>query len=378
MTKRKLFFLTAVVTLAAALIAAGVSCSSNNKDSADIIKAGGLDASEKTASEEAAGINLIEILYIEETPLINTFFLRLAETEIFLSPYNYAIIPETLRPGDPVTIAFGVAIKYADLIINGNRVARSRGFVIPAEDGYPSFNAAIIGIPTTITYGNTVIRITDTKDMIWEFNVNMEEREFRSENLYITPSMSDMVTTPDPQLDIEANMLWAILSTTGNQVYHTGPFIMPVESTRKTSLFGARRVNIYPDGYRVTNIHAGVDIGAAIAGESFLGADIIACGRGLVVLSRSRIISGNTIIIEHAPGVYTSYYHLDKLIAKEGEIVETGDLIGYVGTTGYSTGPHLHWELRVSTENTDPESMLERPLIDKSLIISRLYGIQEM
>jgi len=381
MIKRNLFLLIAGITLAAAGTVTGIFYFANNSSSGGV-EAGVSAVNEDHVYEEtafnAAENYLTEIVLTEETSPVDPLILRLIEADVILSPYNFSIVPEKIRPGDPVTIGFGVAIKYADLIINGNRAARSIGFTVPAEDGYPSFNAAVIGVPTTVAYGSAVIRITDTKDFVWEFPVVMEERVFLSEMLYVTPAMSDLATTPDPQLAIEADRLWQILSTTGNQVYHTGEFIMPVGSTRKTSMFGARRVNVYPDGYRVTNIHAGVDIGAQIPGESFLGADVYACGRGRVVLSRSRIISGNTVIIEHAPGIYSVYYHLDSLIAEEGQIVETGSLIGYVGTTGFSTGPHLHWELRVSTENTDPESILIRPLIDKNSIIGRLYGIQDM
>jgi murein DD-endopeptidase MepM/ murein hydrolase activator NlpD len=87
-----------------------------------------------------------------------------------------------------------------------------------------------------------------------------------------------------------------------------------------------------------------------------------------------RIISGYSIIIEHAPGIYSIYYHLDSIIAQEGSIVEAGEVIGLSGSTGFSTGPHLHWELRVNTENTDPDAFVARPLIDKTLIISRIFN----
>jgi murein DD-endopeptidase MepM/ murein hydrolase activator NlpD len=204
--------------------------------------------------------------------------------------------------------------------------------------------------------------------MFVEIPITIAHREFRSETLHLTPSLTSLVADPNPERTAESERLWAILARTGNQIYHTGRFVLPVTSTRRTSQFGTRRVNAYSDGRRVTSIHAGVDFGIPT------GTEVRASGRGRVVLSRMRILTGYSVILEHAPGVYSLYYHLDSVIAQEGTIVNTGAIIGLSGSTGFSTGPHLHWEVRVSTENTDPDILVSRPLLDKDLIISRLFN----
>ena len=288
---------------------------------------------------------------------------------------RYTVIPDSPRPGEPVTIAVNTTIKEAILIVNGRQAARASGFAVPSEGSQPGFTAVILAIPSTVTAENAVIRLNNEGKTVYEIPVVLTQREFRSETINLTAAMTSLITTPDPQRTIESERLWEILTTTGDQIYHYGSFVLPVSSTRRTSQFGTRRINVYPDGRRTTEIHAGVDIGSPVAGQSFLGAEVYACGRGMVILSRMRILSGNSVIIEHAPGVYSIYYHLDSLIAQEGDIVEAGELIGLVGSTGYSTGPHLHWELRVSTENVDPDAFVSRPLIDKALIISRIYNI---
>ncbi|MDR0464345.1 MAG: M23 family metallopeptidase [Treponema sp.] len=288
---------------------------------------------------------------------------------------RYTVIPESPRPGDPVTIAVNTPITDAQLIVNGRQAAKAAGFTVPPEGTQPGFMAAILAVPSTVEAENAVIRLNNAGNIIQEIPVKITQRTFRSETLALTAAMSNLVTTPDPQRTIESERLWEILTTTGNQIYHEGPFVLPVTaSTRRTSQFGTRRVNVYPDGRRTTDIHAGVDIGGPVAGQSLQGAEVFACGRGMVILSRMRILSGNSVIIEHAPGVYSIYYHLDSLVAREGAIVEAGALIGYVGSTGFSTGAHLHWELRISTENADPDAFVSRPLIDKALIISRIYN----
>jgi len=287
---------------------------------------------------------------------------------------RYAVIPESPRPGDPVTIGINAPFTDAILIVNGRQVTKAAGFAVPPDGGQPGFAAAILAVPSTVEAEYAVIRLNNERGILLEIPVILSPREFRSETLNLTPAMTSIITTTDPQRTIESNRLWEILTTSGNQIYHSGPFIIPVASTRRTSQFGARRINVYPDGRRTTEIHAGVDFGSPSSEQSIYRMEVKACGRGMVILSRMRILSGNSVIIEHAPGVYSIYYHLDSLIAQENTIVEAGTVIGRVGSTGFSTGAHLHWELRISTENTDPDTLVSRPLIDKALIISKIFN----
>jgi murein DD-endopeptidase MepM/ murein hydrolase activator NlpD len=297
------------------------------------------------------------------------FFLLLgfAVAAVVFARFNYTIIPDSPRPGDPVTIAVTTNEREALLIVNEQQAARARFFSVPAEGGNPGFRAAILTIPSTVSPGDAVIRLIGNSGVSYEIPIIIEQREFRTETLTLNSALTSLVADPNPQRTAESERLWAILNRTGDQIYHTGPFVLPVTSTRRTSLFGTRRVNVYSDGRRVTSIHAGVDFGVPT------GTEVFASGRGMVVFSRMRILTGYSIIIEHAPGIYSLYYHLDSVIAQEGSIVETGDLIGLSGSTGFSTGPHLHWEVRVSSENTDPDVLVSRPLLDKDLIISRIF-----
>jgi murein DD-endopeptidase MepM/ murein hydrolase activator NlpD len=297
------------------------------------------------------------------------FFLLLSftVTAVISAQFGFTVIPDAPRPGDPVTVAVTSGGREALLIVNDRQIARAQFFTVPAEGNNPGFRAAIFAVPSTADPGNAVIRIISESGLPLDVPITIAHREFRTETLNLNPTLTSLVADPNPQRTIESDRLWAILTTTGDQIYHTGQFVLPVTSTRRTSQFGTRRVNVYSDGRRVTSIHAGVDFGVPT------GTEVFASGRGRVVLSRMRILTGYSVIIEHAPGVYSLYYHLDRVIAREGAIVETGQLIGLSGSTGFSTGPHLHWEVRVSTENTDPDILVSRPLLDKDLIISRIF-----
>ena len=126
-----------------------------------------------------------------------------------------------------------------------------------------------------------------------------------------------------------------------------GPFHYPVEaeSLRITSDFGTRRSY---NGSEGASFHGGTDFGGGT------GTPIYAPATGKVVLAESLIVRGNAVLIDHGLGLYSGYWHQSQIVVKEGQEVQTGDLIGYVGDTGLVTGPHLHWEMRLNGIAVEP------------------------
>jgi murein DD-endopeptidase MepM/ murein hydrolase activator NlpD len=94
--------------------------------------------------------------------------------------------------------------------------------------------------------------------------------------------------------------------------------------------------------------HTGTDIGAANKSK------IVAAGTGTVILASWYGAYGNAVIIDHGNGLSTLYGHMSSFAVQEGNTVVAGQVIGYVGSTGYSTGPHLHFEVRVDGTPQDP------------------------
>ena len=286
---------------------------------------------------------------------------------------RYAVMPDNPRPGEPVTVAIsgGAEVKSAVLALGGKQLAKAAFFPIRAEGGKPPFMAAVLAVPSTAQPGRAVITVEGGAGIAGEIAITIAGREFAAEVIELNPVLTGIRTEPDPQKTAEANHLWSILNRTGDDAghlnaFHFDKFTPPVTSTRRTSLFGDRRVYKYSNGNTDTSIHAGIDYGVPA------GTEVITCGRGKVVLARSRIVTGNSVIIEHLPGVYSLYYHLDKIEVYEGFFVENGVRIGLSGATGLATGPHLHWEIRVSGENTDPDAFIARPILDKDAILSKL------
>jgi murein DD-endopeptidase MepM/ murein hydrolase activator NlpD len=133
----------------------------------------------------------------------------------------------------------------------------------------------------------------------------------------------------------------AIMTWTDEQLW-AGKFIVPVEG-KFTSPFGTYRT--FNTG--ATERHLGTDIAAKE------GTPIRAGNRGKVVLAEYLIMRGKCVIIDHGRGVFTCHNHMSDIVVGAGDIVEKGQVIGFIGSTGLATGPHLHWEMRVFRWVTD-------------------------
>lgn len=116
------------------------------------------------------------------------------------------------------------------------------------------------------------------------------------------------------------------------------PWVTPIEAPI-SGYFGEQRSF---NGGPVGGHHGGTDFAADE------GAAVNAVNHGTVVLARELVVRGNMVIIDHGAGVYSGYAHLSSFAVSEGEAVSKGQVIGGVGTTGLSTGPHLHWEQSVA------------------------------
>ena len=125
----------------------------------------------------------------------------------------------------------------------------------------------------------------------------------------------------------------------------SGELTWPVGSYLATSLYGWRIHPIYGD----ERFHSGLDLGAGY------GSPIYACDSGTVIIAEYYGGYGNLIVIDHGNGMTTWYGHQSGFAVGVGDYVERGQVIGYVGSTGDSTGPHLHLEVHVGGSSQDPE-----------------------
>ena len=130
--------------------------------------------------------------------------------------------------------------------------------------------------------------------------------------------------------------------------YVGGKMGWPVSTSisRISSYYGWR--TYYYRGRQITDFHRGIDIPAAV------GTDIYAVQSGEVILATWHSSYGNYCIIDHGGGISTLYAHCSSLLVKVGDKVQQGDHIAEMGSTGQSTGSHLHFEVRVNGQHQDP------------------------
>ncbi|MDR2482976.1 MAG: M23 family metallopeptidase [Treponema sp.] len=285
---------------------------------------------------------------------------------------RFAAIPDNPRPGEPITVA--LALEQAPetgplravLFGAGGKRLGAASFFRVEHTGTPLW-AAVLAVPSLAAPGPASVRLESGAELLGAIPLDIGSRDFIAEEIPLNAGNTALRTVPDPQKTAESERLWAILNHTGTGIYGGGAFQAPVGSTRRTSFFGDRRVYRYSNGKSDTSVHAGIDYGVPT------GTAVSACAPGKVVLARPRIVTGNSVIIEHLPGLYSLYYHLDAIHVDEGAMVETGALLGESGATGLATGPHLHWEIRAAGENADPDAFMARPILDKPALLDKLY-----
>jgi len=128
------------------------------------------------------------------------------------------------------------------------------------------------------------------------------------------------------------------------------PGLWPVDDGVQSSTYGWRMHPIHDE----RRFHAGLDIAAPE------GREIRAVDRGVVTFAGRHKGFGNMVELTHADGIVTRYAHASRLHVREGDVVDVGETIADVGSTGQSTGPHLHFEVRDGSRTMDPLRYLER------------------
>ena len=138
------------------------------------------------------------------------------------------------------------------------------------------------------------------------------------------------------------NSIWLI----GSEKLWEGNFVLPLTTPFSTP-FGTKRII----NDETVSIHRGLDM------KGTAGEDIHASNRGRVVLAEELFFGGNTLILDHGQGIFTIYMHMSGFAVSPGDLVTKNDVIGFVGSTGRSSGPHLHFGVKVTGMNANPVSM---------------------
>ncbi|MFN2276502.1 MAG: M23 family metallopeptidase [Candidatus Promineifilaceae bacterium] len=196
--------------------------------------------------------------------------------------------------------------------------------------------------------GQPLLAIRSGENPLWEQPLIIADREWTWEEVTFTNS-----AVLDPEtLQQERERLQAIWDEVTPQAMWQGEFQTPItDFVEISSYYGARRsVN----GGPFSTYHEGTDYSA------YGGTPVRAPAAGKVVLAELLAIRGGAVILDHGLGIHSGYYHLSAVHVHPGQLVEPGDLLGEVGTTGRSTGNHLHWDLLIGRTWIDGYAWLEQ------------------
>jgi murein DD-endopeptidase MepM/ murein hydrolase activator NlpD len=251
----------------------------------------------------------------------------------------------------------------------GDLFIRSYGFLMAIPFDLPQGTyRAIVKEPVASARGAEAAASVDLVA-----SIRVESRMFPSEDIGLDAANTKLRTETDIRKEEEARRLGELLGRVDDDaVYLDGSsFMMPLVPKRKSAGFGDKRRYLYAGGGSDSSIHAGLDLAVAT------GTPVSACAPGRVVMVAERIVTGNTVVVEHLPGLFSLYMHLSTISVAEGQLVDRGTQLGLSGSTGLSTGPHLHWELRARGQAVDPEYWLSRPPLDKDRVAAIIVPLIE-
>ena len=205
---------------------------------------------------------------------------------------------------------------------------------------------AIFGVPLDASLGKKQIVITDitsTSSIVREVNITgrpKPQAQFDIPKKLGGNTKKGEVTVTSGIT--EENQLLNNLESSSKRLW-SERFKYPLVRNVVTDTYGYSRVT----GGTVIS-HKGLDLRAPV------GTRVYAMNRGVVRFARELTMYGNTVVIDHGQGLQTWYMHLNKIVVKEGAMVERGTFIGYSGSTGYANGAHLHITVRISGTSVDP------------------------
>ena len=252
--------------------------------------------------------------------------------------YDVAIQPASPQQGDTVSI-----------LVTANPGNTEVPTVTVNGETYPTFALGNSRYRTFVpssplhASGRYVVQVTGSEPprnpAFW-----LDRRSFRTQHITFSPSASSIEGT-----DYEFDRVQNFKDVLSPQKYWSGPFLRPSQG-RVSSEYGVRR---YYNGVFAENYyHRGVDYAAAT------GSPVVAPAAGRVSLvgrvADGFALHGNTIGVDHGQGVGSIFIHLNSIAVNEGDMVQPGQVIGTIGSTGASTGPHLHWGVYVNGVAVDP------------------------
>jgi murein DD-endopeptidase MepM/ murein hydrolase activator NlpD len=201
---------------------------------------------------------------------------------------------------------------------------------------------ALVGLATGFGTGEYPVEVTSGGVPISVGLLTVGDGGFQFESLEL-PSSSIGLLSDQAAINAERATLAEVFARFTHEQRWSGAWILPASGAITNDFGLMRSINggpYYP--------HSGTDI------ANNTGTPIAAAATGVVALARPMYLYGNVVVVDHGAGVFSGYNHLNGISVAEGQSVTIGDLVGFMGETGFVSGPHLHWEVVIGGVRTDP------------------------
>ena len=200
-------------------------------------------------------------------------------------------------------------------------------------------------IPVDRAPGASAVEFLDAEGKVLHTaSITVRDAHFPSQNVVMGKALQELKASPE-----EAALVSTFTHTVSDQRLWAEPFGRPVPGCM-TSPYGVHRLH---NGKPTGNYHLGLDQRAAA------GTPIRTITGGTVKLARTLTLQGSMVGVDHGQGVTSVYMHMSKFAVAEGTQVKAGDVVGYVGSSGRSTGPHLHWGVQVNGIPVNPAQWMK-------------------
>ncbi len=265
-------------------------------------------------------------------------------------PINVTISKSRLQQGDMLRINVYHTNSPSELSLVQD--------LYPGFDWYDSDGVIHGYIPTNYhtSPGTHSLKLTDqSTGAVVTKSFQVDSRDFRVQYLTVDPNIE--ASTRNEEAYAQYRKYFNPSREVSSPVkYYSEPFILPTKGRITTEFGETRTVNGAPTSYR----HSGLDIAAPT------NTDVLATNSGRVTLAMNLTLTGNSIVIDHGEGLFSVYFHLEKIFVSQGDMVDRGQLIGGVGSTGFSTGPHLHFTMSHYSTNVEPGYLIYSQPVTKN------------
>jgi murein DD-endopeptidase MepM/ murein hydrolase activator NlpD len=209
---------------------------------------------------------------------------------------------------------------------------------------------AVIGMATDFAVGDYAVEVLAGGVSVGSLPVSVAAGGYEQLTLTVPPESIDLLSDA-AAIEEERRVVRETYTTFTPQRLWSGEWLKPVQGPVSNPFGVQRSVN-----GGAFDTHGGTDIVA----EG--GTPIVAAASGRVALAQPLYLLGNSVIIDHGAGLLSGYHHMSSIAVKAGQEITKGDLVGYVGATGFVSGDHLHWEARIHGVRVDPMLLLRAPL----------------